>query len=367
MGRGRGAPLAAVSVAGILALGAAAQVTREEFDQLKQQVEVLQAQVAALRLEVTELREAARAEADPAPPEFPTVSTEALPTSVPEERPGVDVSPPQEWTSEKRRVTVATPDGEQEKEITYYQNTIGMAFVKIPAGEFMMGSPPGEEDRSDGEGPVHKVRITNSFHMGAFEVTNGQYKTFLDETGYLSGPDADYHPKHFNDSEWSGFRSDDQPVVYVSWKNATDFCKWLSKKGGRTYRLPTEAEWEYACRAGTAATYFWGDWFSKHYGWCILNSGSNKTRRVGSLKPNKWGLYDMSGNVWEWCADWHGADHYGKSPAEDPQGPATGSSRVLRGGSWYSSPVDCRSANRHGDLPTGTNDHYGFRVVMLPG
>ncbi len=365
MGRGRGALLAALSVVGILALGAAAQVTREEFDQLRTQVEALQAQVVGLRLEVTELREAARAEAEPAMPERPTVSAEALPTPVSEARAGVDVSPPQEWTSEKRTVTVATPDGEQKMEITYYKNTIGMEFVKIPAGEFMMGSPPGEENRSDDEGPVHKVRITKSFQMGVFEVTNGQYKTFIEETGYLSAADADYHPKHFNDIEWSGFRSDDQPVVYVSWKNAMAFCRWLSKKEGRTYRLPAEAEWEYACRAGTATPYFWGDWFSKNYGWCSLNAGG-KTRRAGSLKPNKWGLYDMSGNVWEWCADWYGVDYYGKSPAEDPQGPETGSFRVVRGGSWNSSPVDCRSANRHGDLPTGTNDHYGFRVVLLP-
>jgi formylglycine-generating enzyme required for sulfatase activity len=365
MGRGRGALLAAVSVVGILALGAAAPVMREEFDQLKQQVEALQAQVAALRLEVTALREAARAETEPAAPEHPTLSTEALPAPVPEERPGVDVSPPQEWTSEKRTVTVATPDGEQKEEITYHKNTIGMEFVKIPAGEFMMGSPPGEEERTDDEGPVHKVRITKSFHMGAFEVTNGQYKTFIDETGYLGGADAVYHPKHFNDIERSGFRGDDQPVVYVSWENAMAFCRWLSKKEGRTYRLPTEVEWEYACRAGTATAYFWGDWFSKNYAWGGVIHGG-KPRRVGSLKPNKWGLYDMSGNVWEWCADWYGVDYHGKSPAEDPQGPATGSSRALRGGAWNGTPGNCRSAYRSKVNLAATSNNNGFRVVMLP-
>ena len=179
MGRGSGALLAAVSVVGILALGAAAQVTREEFDQLKQQVEALQAQVAALRLEVTELREAAKAEAEPATPKRPTVSAEALPTPVPEERADVDVSPPQEWTSEERRVTVATPDGEQEKEITYYKNTIGMEFVLIPSGEFMMGSAQSTEEVArlsshendkaswfEDEQPRHRVRLTKPFYMG---------------------------------------------------------------------------------------------------------------------------------------------------------------------------------------------------------
>jgi formylglycine-generating enzyme required for sulfatase activity len=315
-------------------------------------------------LEVTELREAARAEADPAPPEFPTVSTEALPTSVPEERASVDVSPPQEWTSEKRTVTVATPDGEQKMGITYYKNTTGMEFVQIPAGEFMMGSPPGEEDRSDSEDPLHKVRITKSFQMGAFEVTNGQYKTFLKETGYLSTADADYHPQHFNDIEWHGFRSDDQPVVYVSWKNAMAFCRWLSKKEGRTYRLPTEAEWEYACRAGTATSYFWGDWFSKNCAWGGVIRGGTP-RRVGSLRPNKWGLYDMSGNVWEWCADWGDVDHYGKSSAEGQRGPATDSSRALRGGAWGSVPGNCRSAYSSRVNLTATSNNNGFRVVML--
>ncbi len=251
-------------------------------------------------------------------------------------------------------------------------------MLPIPSGEFVMGSPDGESGRKESEGPQHKVKIS-PFWMARTETTWNAYTLFIYEEeekmvmkirGYkpklnavsdaVARPTTPYVEMSF------GMGTENYPAISMTQHGASTYCKWLTAKTGHYYRLPTEAEWEYACRAGTAATYFWGDWFSKHYGWCILNSGSNKTRRVGSLKPNKWGLYDMSGNVWEWCADWHGADHYGKSPAEDPQGPATGSSRVLRGGSWYSSPVDCRSANRHGDLPTGTNDHYGFRVVMLP-
>ena len=356
MGRGRGALLAAVSFVGILALGAAAQVTREEFDELKQQVEALQAQVAELRLELTELREAARAEAEPAMPERPTVSTEAPPVPVPEERADVDVSPPREWTSEKRTVTAATPDGEQEKEITYHKNTIGMEFVKISAGEFMMGSPGSEAERGSDEGPQHRVQITSPFYIGVHEVAQARYESVMGKNPARS-------------------KAASNPVELVSWDDAVEFCRRLSQQEGLTYRLPTEAEWEYACRAGTATPFHTGETISTQlanydgdhtYGSGKKGVDRGETTAVGRFPTNPWGLHDMHGNLWEWCQDFHGDYYYTGSPVQDPRGPANGSGRVLRGGSWASPTNDCRSANRDRHDPSRPDHRIGFRVVMLP-
>ncbi|MCX5656031.1 MAG: formylglycine-generating enzyme family protein [Planctomycetota bacterium] len=208
-----------------------------------------------------------------------------------------------------------------------------MKLVLIPAGKFMMGE---EKDR-------HEVTLSKPFYVGVTEVTQAQYQAVMG-----TNP--------------SNFKGATNPVETVSWNDATEFCKKLSEKTRQAVRLPTEAEWEYACRAGTATAFSFGDADSAlgDYAWYSANSGS--THPVGQKKPNAWGLYDMHGNVWEWCADWY-AD-YPKGAATDPQGAASGSQRVLRGGSWGSSADSCRAAGRNGHDPDGRFNRGGFRVVV---
>lgn len=238
-------------------------------------------------------------------------------------------------------------------------NSIGMAFVEIPAGEFMMGSPDSDSDGTSDERPQTQVHITKPFYLGATEVTQGQYKEVMRRS-----------PSHFKES------GPDAPVEQVSWGDAQDFCRKLSelaeeKKAGRRYRLPTEAEWEYACRAGSTGQYCIGNDESTlgDYAWYGKNS-DGKTHQVGRKKPNGWGLYDVHGNVWEWCADWNGCDYYSSRRGKydhqpvDPSGPRTGSERVIRGGSWIISPGSCRTANRSGDSPDGRIIILGFRVAL---
>ena len=152
----------------------------------------------------------------------------------------------------------------------------------------------------------------------------------------------------------------------MSWNDCQDFIRKLNAKGQGTFRLPTEAEWEYACRAGTTTRFCYGDSDSGlgEYAWYSSNAGS-KTHSVGQKRPNGWGLFDMHGNVWEWCEDWYGKDYYPSSPQTDPQGPKTGDRRVLRGGSWNYSPWYCRSANRSWLVPTSADSSFGFRVVCV--
>lgn len=231
-------------------------------------------------------------------------------------------------------------------------NTIGMKLVWIPAGEFEMGY----FDNTPEEKPVHSVKITDGFRMGQTEVTQGQYKTVM------------------NSQPWSGKiftqESASNPGNYVSWNDAVEFCKKLSQKEGVTYRLPTEAEWEYACRAGTQTEYSFGDSKSLlgEYAWFTGNAykiDEKYAHPVGQKKPNPWGLYDMHGNVSEWCSDRYDADYYSKSPTADPQGSTTGGSRVLRGGSWSSTPWGCRSAFRgDGISPVVRDGVAGFRIVL---
>jgi formylglycine-generating enzyme required for sulfatase activity len=233
---------------------------------------------------------------------------------------------------------------------------VTMELVRIPAGEFMMGSPSGEARRDDEEGPRHRVRITRPFYMGKYEVTQEQYEAMMGE-----------HPARFNGAK--------NPVERVSWNDASEFCRRLSARTGRDVRLPTEAEWEYACRAGTTTPFHFGSTINtsqaNYDGNYTYGSGPKGVYRkkavpVGSFPPNAWGLYDMHGNVWEWCADWYDSDYYARSPTADPKGPSHGEGRVLRGGSWYSYPWGCRSASRHGLSPTFTNYGDGFRVVVSP-
>jgi len=222
-------------------------------------------------------------------------------------------------------------------------NSIGMKLVYIPAGEFMMGSPSSESERYDDEGPQHRVKIGHGFYMGMYEVTQGQWKKVM-------GNNPSY------------FKGDNNPVEGVSWNDAVKFCKKLSQGEGRTYRLPTEAQWEYACRAGSTTVFSFGDNESSlgDSAWYI----HRKTHPVGQKKANAFGLYDMHGNVWEWCSDWYEKDYYTQSPTSNPTGPTRGSSRVLRGGGWIYNAYNCRSANR-GRLTPGIRGYdVGFRVVL---
>ena len=226
----------------------------------------------------------------------------------------------------------------------------GIAFVRIPAGEFDMGAAT---SKWDGERPVHRVGISKPFLLGKYSVTNREYQRFL-EANSGSKPTGYWSNSQFNDPQ--------QPVVGVSWEDAQVFCQWAG------CRLPTEAEWEYACRAGNPGAYCFGDAESEleHYAWYDKNSGG-KTQPVGQKKPNQWGLYDMHGNVLEWCQDWFASDYYKRSPKADPTGPEKGDSRVLRGGSWGDGPAYLRSAYRYCLHALSRVSLIGFRCVWVGG
>ena len=221
-----------------------------------------------------------------------------------------------------------------------------MEFVRIPSGSFMMGSDNGDSD----EKPVHQVTISNDFWMGKTEVTQGQWKAVM---GSSPSAMSDLGQEFFGDNK---------PVVRVSWDDAQDFVRKLNAKNEGTYRLPTEAEWEYACRAGSTTKYSYGDGDGSlgSYAWYGSNSG-NKPHEVATKQPNAWGLYDMHGNVWEWCEDWFGS--YSGNAQTDPRGSSSGSNRVLRGGGWHADAVNLRSAYRSRYTPSLRNYDLGFRVV----
>jgi formylglycine-generating enzyme required for sulfatase activity len=222
----------------------------------------------------------------------------------------------------------------------------GMQFVLIPAGEFKMGSPSEEKDRADSESPAHKVTIQNSFYLGRSAVTQKQWNKIMGN-----------NPSHF--------KGESRPVEMVSWKDAQQFITKLNEKEGTDkYRLPSEAEWEYACRAGTQTRYFLGNNESKlnEHAWYSGNSGG-KTHVIGCKKPNPWGLYDMHGNVWEWVQDeWH--EDYNGAPSD---GTAWEEGNILyrvsRGGSWYCTTEFCRSAGRFRREPESRFGNLGFRLL----
>jgi formylglycine-generating enzyme required for sulfatase activity len=240
-------------------------------------------------------------------------------------------------------------------------NSIGMKLKLIPAGAFLMGSPEGEKNAVPDEQPQHPVRISRPFYLGVHEVTQGQYRVI-----------AGKNPSHFKGS-------DDLPVDSVSWNDAIAFCNTLSEReglrpyyqnqvvpqpGGEGYRLPTEAEWEYACRAGSATLYCFGDKVASlgEFAWYEGNSG-NTTHPVGRKQPNAIGLYDMHGNAYEWCWDWYDGGFYGQLPAVDPRGPSQSSERVLRGGGWNGDASSCFSARRVRHPPEWGDAALGFRVA----
>jgi formylglycine-generating enzyme len=293
-------------------------------------------------------------------------------------------------------------------------NSIGMKLVLIPAGDFLMGSGESAEEMAayfnsaystdlkaedyKGEHPQHRVRITRPFYLGAHHVTVGQFRQFVDDGGYQTdaekgagtqgkgavGYDAGTRKFGFQAGySWRnpGFeQTDEHPVVCVSWNDAVAFCGWLSGKEGRTYRLPTEAEWEYACRAGTTTRYWCGDdpeklaevanvsdaaakaKFPNWKGSIRASDGYAFTSPVGSFRANPFGLYDIHGNAWQWCADWYNTAYYQHSPIADPIGPDSGMSRVLRGGSWDLWPISSRCSERFAVSPDRYVD-IGFRVA----
>lgn len=301
----------------------------------------------------------------------------------------------------------------------YVENSLGMRFVLVPAGEFMMGSDESPEalaksyphyDRArflllGDERPVHKVRITHAFYLGVHEVTVGQFRQYLQASGRQAESDADgtggygYNPAYDPDKSergdafegrnkkysWRnpGFpQGEDHPVVNVSWNDAAGLAQWLSEKEGVRYRLPTEAEWEYAARAGSSTRYYSGDdpksllkvantfdadsaknW-PKWKAFALEGSdGFAFTAPVGSFAPNAFGLFDMLGSAWEWCADWHEDDYYAHSPTDDPQGPSTGKVRVRRGGSWHTWALYARASYRNWNTQETRYPLVGMRLV----
>lgn len=252
-------------------------------------------------------------------------------------------------------------------------NSVGMKLVPIPSGTFMMGSPRSEEER-DAKELRHEVTITSPFYLGAYEVTQQQWTQVM--------PDSERNPAVFSKGNGGG---PEHPVENVSWEAANEFCQQLSaraeeKTAGRRYRLPTEAEWEYACRAGTTTAFHFGNSlssqqanFNGHYPYGDAEPGPylRRTAQVGSYPPNAFGLYDMHGNVAEWCSDWYDPQYYENSPGEDPLGPpfgvlSDGFDRfylVVRGGSWLDDARACRSAYRYRAMARTPNRLVGFRVV----
>jgi formylglycine-generating enzyme required for sulfatase activity len=235
----------------------------------------------------------------------------------------------------------------KEKKIIWDKD--GSEMVLIPAGSFEMGDHFDEGD--DDELPIHQVEL-DAFYMDVNEVTAGQFKPFVEDSGY------DYDDWD-NVAEYSP--GDEFPMIYVNWNDATAYAEWAGK------RLPTEAEWEYAARGGLAGKrYPWGDEITHDDANYLGIGGKDKWVKcapVGSFEANGYGLYDMAGNVWEWCQDWYDEDYYSNSPAKNPLGPDTGSYRVVRCGSWYFNTHDLRVAYRINDTPHSRSYDSGFRCV----
>jgi formylglycine-generating enzyme required for sulfatase activity len=246
------------------------------------------------------------------------------------------------------------------------KNSIGMQLAFIPQGKFLMGSPASEPDRGEDEFQ-HEVQITRPFYLGVYEVTQAEYQQVMRAS-----------PSHFNRKQ-VGQDTSRFPVEDVSWKDATEFCRRLSelpgeRAAGRVYRLPTEAEWEYACRAGTQTATSFGDRLDSTqanfdgthpYNRAAKGPELERTTAVGSYRPNAWGLYDMHGNAQEWCQDWYDEKYYKASPGSDPEGPATKTERrVVRGGGWWWSGENCRSARRLSWWPDKSDYMSGIRVAV---
>jgi formylglycine-generating enzyme required for sulfatase activity len=323
------------------------------------------------------------------PPKTETPKTEPPKTEQPKADPPKTESPK---TEPSKTETPKKEDVKKESEQKEITNSIGMKLLLVPAGDFVMGSPVTEKGRNTDEGPPRTVRITRPFHIGATAVTKDQFAAFAKDANFKTHAEKEGRAWTADGGKlgekagasWKtpGFaQAGDHPVIDVTWNDAKAFCAWLSKKEGKTYRLPTEAEREYAARAGTSTRYGFGDDeadLSKHGNYCDTSNtnglpwqdkqrddGFDKTAPAGSFKPNAWGIYGMHGNVWEWCQDWYDEDYYKTGPAANPPGPVTGARRVLRGGSWISNSASCRSASRTGLGPIMRTNYIGFRIVLV--
>ena len=257
------------------------------------------------------------------------------------------------------------------------ENSLGIKLALVPAGRFQMGAPDGDKNPYYNAGPTHEVEITLPFYLGVYEVTQEEYQKVMDRNPSFFSPEGEGKDK-VRDMDTFRF-----PVENVSWDDAVEFCRRLSefpdeKAAKRVYRLPTEAEWEYACRGGVKEYELFG------LGDSLTSKQANfdgrspdpyasekgpflrRTTKVGSYPTNGFGLYDMHGNVWEFCADWYDADYYSVSPRKDPTGPAKHTFRVIRGGGWRDDGMICRSAMRNRESTTRRIDSLGFRVAMSP-
>jgi formylglycine-generating enzyme required for sulfatase activity len=309
------------------------------------------------------------------------------PRLTPLESPTIETEPPSDNppppATESQRVTSPThpadtpaiiepsslPPIDSVPDFSIQTNSIGMEFVKISAGTFLMGTPNEQLDTISGgdktyrewienETPQHRVTINKPFYLGKYEVTQAQWQAVMGTTI------QDQQKKALYDRGRIGV-GDNYPMYYVSWYDAQQFIQKLNEGEGVTYyRLPTEAEWEYAARAGTTTIYSFGDDASQlgNYAWYRDNSGDT-THPVGQKKPNDWGLYDMHGNVWELVQERYAEDYYQNSPSDDPQGPDDGAYRVVRGGGWYRSARHARSAYRSWNPPGGRYGNLGFRCL----
>jgi formylglycine-generating enzyme required for sulfatase activity len=257
-----------------------------------------------------------------------------------------------EGKTAERRIEIAQTGDETSFTLSFgpasFTETVkGVSFemIAIKGGTFQMGSNDGYSD----EKPVHAVTVSD-FAMGKTEVTQALWQAVM-------GNNPSY------------FKGNNLPVEQISWNDCQEFLKKLNDLTGKKYRLPTEAEWEYAAGGGANNRTQWAGTNSESslgkYAWYYSNS-RRKTQAVGTKKPNALGLYDMSGNVWEWCSDWYGSDYYKSSPQNNPQGPVSVSYCVFRGGSWNGRADDCRSANRGSNYPDGRDDLLGFRLVVVP-
>ncbi|MEM8969104.1 MAG: formylglycine-generating enzyme family protein [Bacteroidota bacterium] len=242
--------------------------------------------------------------------------------------------------AQERNITVSLPDNTE------------LELVYIPPGSFLMGSLPDELDRHGDEGSVRNVTISKGFYLGKHELTQAQWKSVMSD----------------NPSVFCNFAdSDVHPVDNVSWNDAQRYIEKLNTLDIGTFRLPTEAEWEYACRAGINTRFYWGTdsagWQTRKYAW-VFPYSEGRSHPVGLKEPNDWGLYDMSGNVWEWCQDWRSSG-YDVADTTYPAGTSEGIKKVYRGGSWFNKPSTLRSANRNGHEPdTGGGTNSGFRLLM---
>ena len=241
--------------------------------------------------------------------------------------------------------------------VSTFKNSLGQSFKLIPAGTFTMGSPSSEPGRWSNEGPQHQVTLTESFYMMTTEVTQAQWEDVMGS----------------NPSRFSGCSN--CPVEMVSWNDVQDYIVQMNLKDEGIYSLPTEAQWEYVTRAWSTTAFYNGaitetgsgyDPNLDAIGWYTYNSDS-ETHPVAQKTPNAWGLYDMSGNVWEWCQDWFSESYYDSSPSTDPAGPSSGSYRVLRGGCWSLPAQYCRTAIRYNSRPAIRDSCLGFRLVLSPG